>query len=91
LLKLRRRAVWVAAHRVDYSVYYRRLEREEYLMLQAIRTAQTLGAALEAAFRESRIPESGRAGRVRAWFATWAELGWICAPDLESLLENQEG
>jgi hypothetical protein len=91
LPKLRRRAVWVAAHRVDYSVYYRRLEREEYLMLEAIRTAQTLGAALEAAFRESRIPESRRAGRVRAWFATWAELGWICAPDLESLLENQEG
>ena len=91
LPRLRRRAVWVAAHRVDYSVYYRRLEREEYLALEAIRAAQTLGAALDAAFHDSRIPESRRASRVRAWFATWAELGWICAPDLESLLENQEG
>jgi Putative DNA-binding domain len=91
LPRLRRRAVWVAAHRVDYSVYYRRLEREEYLALEAIRAAQTLGAALDAAFRESRIPVSRRAGRVRTWFATWAELGWICAPDLELLLENQEG
>jgi hypothetical protein len=91
LPRLRRRAVWVAAHRVDFCVYYRRLEREEFLMLDAIRSGQTLGAALEAAFRESLIPESRRAGRVREWFATWAELGWICAPDLESLLQDREG
>jgi hypothetical protein len=91
LPKLRRRAVWVAAHRADFCVYYRRMEREEFLTLEAIRAGQTLGAALEAAFAESRIPEPRRAGRVRAWFSTWAELGWICAPDLESLLQNEEG
>jgi hypothetical protein len=91
LPKLRRRAVWVAAHRVDFCVYYRRMEREEFLTLEAIREGRTLGAALETAFSESRIPEPRRAGRVRAWFSTWAELGWICAPDLESLLQNQEG
>jgi hypothetical protein len=91
LPRLRRRAVWVAAHRVDFCVYYRRLGREEFLMLEALRSGQTLGGALDAAFSESRIPDSRRAGRVREWFATWAELGWICAPDLESLLQNQEG
>jgi len=91
LPSLRRRAVWVAAHRLDLGVYYRRLEREEYLTLEAIRAGQPLGAALEAGFRDSRIPEPRRAGRVRAWFATWAELGWICAPELESLVRNQEG
>jgi hypothetical protein len=91
LPRVRRRAVWVAAHRVDFCVYYRRLEREEFLMLEAIRSGQTLGSALDAAFRESRIPDSLRAGRVREWFAIWAELGWICAPDLESLLPDQEG
>jgi hypothetical protein len=91
LPKLRRRAVWVAAHRVDFNVYYRRMEREEFLTLEAIRAGQSLGAALESAFSESRIPEMRRAGRVRAWFSTWAELGWICAPDLESLLEDQKG
>ncbi len=91
LPRLRRRAVWVAAHRVDFCVYYRRLEREEFMALEAIRAGQSLGAALEAAFSETRIPESRPAVRVRAWFATWAELGWICAPDLESMLQNQEG
>ena len=91
LPKLRRRAVWVAAHRVDFCVYYRRMEREEFLMLEAIRAGKWLGTALESAFNESLIPEARRSGRVRAWFATWAELGWICAPDLELLLQNQKG
>ncbi len=91
LPNLRRRAVWVAAHRVDFFVYYRRMEREEFQMLEAIRAGQPLGAALESAFNESRIAEPRRAGRVRTWFATWAELGWICAPDLESLLQDQKG
>jgi len=91
LPSLRRRPVWVAAHRVDLSVYYRRLVHEEYSTLEAIRSGQSLGAALEAGFRESRIPEHRRADRARAWFTTWAELEWICAPDLESLVKDQEG
>ena len=77
---------WLAAHRVDYSVYYRRLEREEFQMLTAIREGLPLGAAIEAGFIGSRIGNSRRAARVREWFANWAELGWICAPELESLL-----
>lgn len=86
LARLRRRKMWVAAHRVDLVVYYRRLEREEFLTLQAIRAGEALGAALEAGFAASHIPVMRRAQRVQKWFAAWAELGWICAPDLESLL-----
>ncbi|MGB7264661.1 MAG: hypothetical protein WBC92_04060, partial [Terracidiphilus sp.] len=80
---LRRRATWLAAHRVDLSVYYRRLEREEFGMLAAIRDGLPLGGAIEAGFRGSRIGKARRGGRVREWFANWAELGWICAPELE--------
>jgi putative DNA-binding protein len=90
LPRLRRRPVLVAAHRVDFCVYYKRLEVEEYRTLEAIRGGQSLGAALEAGFKESRIPEARRAAKVQAWFAAWAELGWICAPDLESLVESRE-
>lgn len=86
LPKLRRRPTWLAAHRVDNSVFYRRLQREEFLTLAAIRHGLPLAEALAAGFADSRIPESHRAPRVREWFATWAELGWICAPDLETLL-----
>jgi hypothetical protein len=82
--RLRRRTTWVAAHRVDLSVYYRRLQHEEFSMLSAIAEGAPLGEAIAAGFSESRVPESRRASYVRQWFSTWAELGWICAPDLES-------
>jgi Putative DNA-binding domain len=88
LPRLRRRATWVAAHRVDLNVYYRRMEREEYLTLAAIRDGRTLAEALDAGFEGSRVPESRRPNRVRTWFGTWAELGWICAPDLEELING---
>jgi hypothetical protein len=87
LPRLRRRPTWVAAHRVDLNVYYRRMEREEFLTLAAIRDGKALVEALDAGFAGSRIPEGRRPERVREWFATWAELGWICAPDLEELIQ----
>ena len=88
LPKLRRRTTWVAAHRVDNVVYYRRLEREEYLTLSALRAGSSLGDALEAGLSDTRKPASRLPALIRSWFAHWAELGWICAPELDSLLER---
>jgi hypothetical protein len=88
LPKLRRRAKWVAAHRVDFSVYYRRMAREEYRTLTAIRGGQPLMAALETGFSESDLALERRARMVQTWFGTWAELGWICAPDIELLVKS---
>jgi hypothetical protein len=86
LPKLRRRPIWVTAHRVEFTVYYRRLKREEFLTLAAIRRGLPLSEALEAGFLDSQTPEARRPQRVREWFASWAELGWICAPGLDLLL-----
>jgi hypothetical protein len=88
LPSLRRRPTWVAAHRVDFNVYYRRLDREEYSTLVAIRDGRMLAEALDAGFSDSKIPAGRRPQRVREWFGTWAELGWICAPDLEPLVQS---
>jgi Putative DNA-binding domain len=81
LPRLRRRATWLAAHRVDLSVYYRRLQREEFLTVDALRQGRPLGEALDAAFADSPIPEKRRSACVQEWFGTWAELGWVCAPE----------
>jgi hypothetical protein len=86
LPRLRRRPTWLAAHRVDTDVYYRRLDREEFLALAAIRQGLPLAEALAAAFSESRLPEPRHPLRVRDWFAAWAELGWICSPELDESL-----
>ena len=86
--QIRRRPTWVAAHRVDLAVYYRRLEREEFRTLDAIQQGIPLAEAIATGFADSRIPEARRAKYIQRWFATWAELGWICAPELsDSLLE----
>jgi hypothetical protein len=76
--KLRPRPIWLAVHRVDLSVYYRRIGREEFQTLDALRSGSPLGEALETGFLGSRIPERLRAERVQEWFGSWAELGWIC-------------
>ncbi|HUD55656.1 MAG TPA: DNA-binding domain-containing protein [Terracidiphilus sp.] len=91
LPRLRPRPTWVAAHRVENSVFYLRLKREDFLTLSAIRQGLSLADALESGFIGSRIPQPKRAGLVQQWFGSWAELGWICAPDLESLVEDEEG
>jgi len=78
---LRRRPVWLAAHRVGLSVYYRRLQCEEFRTLSAIREGKPLGQALEAGFAQSQIPEQNHAWHVQRWFNHWAQLGWICAAE----------
>lgn len=86
--RIRRRPTWVAAHRVDLAVYYRRLEREEFRTLVAIQRGIPLAEAIATGFSESQIPEVRQAKYIQQWFATWAELGWVCAPELsDSLLE----
>jgi hypothetical protein len=82
---LRHQPTWLAAHRVDFSVYYLRLKCEEFETLAAIRRGLPLGKAIAVGVAESRAPSARRPQRIRQWFTTWAELGWICAPDLEGL------
>lgn len=72
--------VFLVVHRIDFSVYFRRIEREEYAMLSALRAGKSIAAAIELAFRGSSIPEFDRGGYVRHCFETWATLGWFCQP-----------
>ena len=85
---LRRRPTWLASHRVDMSVYYLRLSREEFSTLSAIRQGFGLADALATGFVGSRIPAARRVAQVQQWFANWAELGWVCAPPIESLIKD---
>ena len=79
LSRLPRRPTWLAAHRVDLAVYYRRLDHGEFLTLSALRQGTPIAQALEVGFDNARIPDSRRPEVVRNWFTAWAELGWLCA------------
>jgi Putative DNA-binding domain len=72
--------IFLVVHRIDFSVYFRRIEREAYLMLSALRAGKSVASAIDAAFKKSSIPEMDRGAYVRHSFETWAALGWFCQP-----------
>jgi len=89
LAGLKAQEIFLVVHRVDFSVYYRRIDREEYAMLTALRAGKLLGAAIDAAFRGSKIPEAERGEYIRHCFQTWAALGWFCQQERRTNPESQ--
>jgi hypothetical protein len=73
--------IFLVVHRMDFSVYFRRIEHEEFALLSALRSGKTIERAIELAFQRSSVPESDRGGYVRLSFQTWATMGWFCRPE----------
>jgi hypothetical protein len=78
--KLKPGTIFLVVHRIDNSVYFRRIEAEEFAVLSALRQGKALEKAIDAAFRKSSIPLAERAASVQQWFQNWATLGWFCRP-----------
>jgi len=78
--RMRPEPIFLAVHRHDDSVYFRRLEPEAYRLLEALHQGKSIQGAVGQAFRESAMPASKRAEAVRGWFELWAALGWFCRP-----------
>jgi hypothetical protein len=79
--KLKPAQIFLVVHRVDFSVYFRRIGPEQFFLLDALRKGDRLVHAIESAFRQSAIPEAERGPSVQHWFQTWATLGWFCHPE----------
>jgi hypothetical protein len=73
--------IFLAVHRLDFSVYFRRIELEEFALLSALRNGKSVERAIELAFWKSSILAADRAAFVQHSFQTWAALGWFCRPD----------
>lgn len=69
--------VFLAVHRAEFSVHYKRLEQEAYLLLSGIQNELSLPDALDFAFAESAVTEDAKARQVEQWFKTWMSLGWF--------------
>jgi hypothetical protein len=74
--------LYLAVHRQQFVVYYKRLQLEEYRMLQAILDGQPLEFVMERAFAETRIAEPDRVPFLQQTFQVWATLGWLCQPKI---------
>ena len=64
---------FVAVHRHNNRLFYKRLNPAAFRILEALRGGGTLSRAIAAA------GPGVRPAQVRAWFTTWMALGWFCA------------
>jgi hypothetical protein len=74
----RQEQIYLAIHRHDDTVYYKRLAREDYLLLHSLDQGASLGQAIEAAFADSSIAETNRPAFLQSAFHNWMQMGWLC-------------
>jgi hypothetical protein len=68
--------IHIAVHRVNFSVYYKRIEPEAFRILSALRDGATLADACERGFANS--PNTAIAPRkISEWFQAWTRCGWL--------------
>jgi hypothetical protein len=70
----RPRRTWVAVHRHNNRLFYKRLDPAAFRILESLARGLTLSRAIAAA--GPRV----RPAQVRDWFTSWMALGWFCAP-----------
>jgi hypothetical protein len=81
LPRIHRSPLYLAVHRFDNSVYYRRIDREAFLLLAALRDGHSITTAIEKAFAQSRQQPEQQASKIREYFAHAAELGRFTATE----------
>jgi len=76
--RLKPQQIFLAVHRVDFTVFYRRLDPDEFRLLQALRRDQAIGPALDSALAGNQLDPAELQQKVQMWFTNWATLGWLC-------------
>ena len=69
--RLKPQPLYIAVHRMNLSVYYKPLAREQFDVLSALQKGATLQKACAKAVR-------ARPAAVQKWFQSWALFGWFC-------------
>lgn len=79
LPRMRRSPVHLAVHRFQDSVYYRRISKEAFALLTALRNGHSIAIAITIAFAQSRLGPDRQISKVQEYFAHASELGWLCS------------
>jgi hypothetical protein len=75
--RLKREHVFLAVHRHEGSVYFRRLRADEFRLLSELRDGTAIAEAIATAFAGAESADAVRE-TLETCFATWSELGWLC-------------
>jgi hypothetical protein len=76
--RLQPQLIHLAVYREDDFVWYRRLDADEYRLLDALRQGLPIGDAVEETVQGSALTEEQLGPAVQEWFAAWARMGWLC-------------
>ena len=68
--------IFLAVHRLDNDLYYKRLEKPAYLLLANLQKGKSLSAAVSAVMNAT--PDTDWTANIQTWFSNWSELGWLC-------------
>ncbi|HWF03485.1 MAG TPA: DNA-binding domain-containing protein [Candidatus Angelobacter sp.] len=70
--------IYLAVHRQEFSVYFKRLKPEAFALVRALQQGQTLSEAIESSVNWSGKKLERVMEQLHDWFANWAQLGWFC-------------
>jgi hypothetical protein len=71
------KAIHLAVHRHENTVWYKPLTVEEFRLLSNLLAGKTLGEAIDLALLDSALPDEERAAFLQEAFASWSALGWF--------------
>ncbi|HET9281092.1 MAG TPA: DNA-binding domain-containing protein [Candidatus Angelobacter sp.] len=69
---------YLAVHRQENIVYFKRLKPEAFALLWALQQGKTLSQAIESSVDWSGKKLERVMGQLHDWFANWSGLGWFC-------------
>jgi hypothetical protein len=72
--------VFLAVHRQENIVYFKRLKPEGFALLRALQQGQPLSQAIETSVNWSGKKLERVMEQLHDWFANWSQLGWFCRP-----------
>jgi hypothetical protein len=76
---------YVAVHRQENVVYFKRLKPEAFALLLALKQGKPLSQAIESSVNWSGKKLERVMEQLHDWFANWSSLGWFCrAPKAEA-------
>jgi hypothetical protein len=70
--------LYLAIHRHELVVHYKRLDAEMFRLLRALLSGGSMGDAVEFAYSESTLSPAHCQQHIQDTFALFASLGWFC-------------
>jgi len=74
----KREKVYLAVHRHDNTLYYKRLDREAFAILTSLQRGLTVEEACVEAVMASERTNVDWSTQLKEWFDGWSALGWFC-------------